>query len=305
MSQDRIFSEDDFPMPPESPLSKLNREEQKEAMKKWFFEHYSNPVDETPYIGSEGGYQYIWGGPYDAREELESEFDGIVPEDVIEELADELNDISTEWSGNPDEYALDEYEFELAQSTVHRASFDEAITIVEAILNTKFHEDLSQPFWRQQYAAVFFALESYLFDFFHSTIQADTNLFNKFIKVNEDFQKTKVNLSDIIEEHKKLDRTVREYLAGLLWHNLPRIDRLYELVLGIKFDKELLGKLSKAVLTRHDIVHRNGKKKDGAQIFLSREQVLQLIFWVRDFVKHIEEEWRDKKPKENHSSEEF
>src|SRR5258708_27669586 len=104
MSQDRLFSEDEFPMPPESPLSKLDREEQKKAMKEWFFEHYTDPLDNSPYISAEGGYQYIWGGPYDARQELESEFEGIVHEDAIEELADELNDITPEWTGNPDEH---------------------------------------------------------------------------------------------------------------------------------------------------------------------------------------------------------
>jgi hypothetical protein len=305
MSQDRLFSEDEFPIPPESLLSKLNREEQMEAMKEWFFEHYTDPVHNSPYISREGGYQYIWGGPYDAREELENEFGGIVPEDVIEAVADELNDITPEWTGNPDEHVLDEYEFEMAKSTVHRASFDEAITIVEAILHTTFHQDLSQPLWRQQYAAVFFALEAYLFDFFYSTIQSDKTLFNKFIKVNKDFQKAKFSLSDIVEQHERLEQTVREHLAGLLWHNLPRINPLYELVLGIKFDKKLLGQLSKAVLIRHDIVHRNGKKTDGTAIILSREHVIELISWVREFVQHIEEAWRKQKAKENQPNIEF
>jgi hypothetical protein len=305
MSQDRLFSEDEFPVPHESHLSKLERAEQKEAMRKWFFQHYGDPVDETPYIGSEGGYQYIWGGPYDAQQELAGEFEGVVPEDVIEELADELNDISTEWSGNPDEYALDEYEFEMAQSTEHRASFDEAITIVEAILSTAFHEDLSQPLWRQQYAAVFSALEAYLSDFFYSNIKADETLFNKFVKVNKDFQKTKLSLSDIVEENKKLQQTVREYLAGLSWHNLPRIEPFYELVLGVKLNEPFFTKLNRAVLTRHDIVHRNGKKIDGTEIVLSREQIFELISWVRGFVQSIEEAWQKQKAQENEPEPEF
>src|ERR1700684_3810715 len=141
MSQDKLFSEDEFPTPPESPLRRMDGAGQKEAMKKWFFKHYADPVDETPYIGSEGGYQYIWGGPYDARHELTNEFEGIVPDDVIEELADELEDISTEWSGHPDEHALDDYEFELARSSEHRASFNEAATIIMAILASNFHAD--------------------------------------------------------------------------------------------------------------------------------------------------------------------
>ena len=33
----------------------------------WNFE---DPANETPYESSEGGYIYIWGGPYDALEQL-------------------------------------------------------------------------------------------------------------------------------------------------------------------------------------------------------------------------------------------
>jgi len=38
----------------------------------------------------DGGYVYICGGPYDAAEELRTEFEGLVPDDVIEELENEL-----------------------------------------------------------------------------------------------------------------------------------------------------------------------------------------------------------------------
>jgi hypothetical protein len=278
-------------------LSKADPETQKKVMTDWFLAHYTDPNDNSPYESAEGGYIYIWGGPYDAQDKLSDKFGGVVPDEVIEELAGELNAITTDWTGNPDEHALDEYEFEISRSTVHRASFDEAITIVEVILNEKFIGDLLQPLWRQQYTSVFSAMEAYLFDFFYSTIQADKELFRKFVKVNKEFENTKVRLADIFEQHEKLDQTVREHLSGLLWHNLPRIAPLYKLVLGIEFDKKLLGKLSKAVLTRHDIVHRNGKKTDGTMVVLSKEQVIELIAWVRDFVQQIETAWRERKKK--------
>src|SRR6266566_8887436 len=71
-------------------LKDAAEETQKEAMRSWFLDHFQDPVEETPYDSGEGGYIYIYGGPYDAREELEARFDGIVPEEVIEKLADEL-----------------------------------------------------------------------------------------------------------------------------------------------------------------------------------------------------------------------
>jgi hypothetical protein len=56
-----------------------------------------------PYESAEGGYQYIWGGPYNARVALESEFGGIASETLIIEVAEELDDICWEWSGRPDD----------------------------------------------------------------------------------------------------------------------------------------------------------------------------------------------------------
>jgi len=52
----------------------LDEDEAVEAMVEWFRDNFEDPAEETPYEGAEGGYIYIWGGPYDAREELEDAF---------------------------------------------------------------------------------------------------------------------------------------------------------------------------------------------------------------------------------------
>lgn len=84
-------------------LSKLSREEIAEEIKEWFSRHFEDPVESCPYESREGGYIYIYGGPYDAREEIESEFCGLVNDEIIDEVASELEEISWEWSGCPDE----------------------------------------------------------------------------------------------------------------------------------------------------------------------------------------------------------
>lgn len=40
----------------------------------WFFERFEDPAERTPYESAEGGYQWIWGGPHDAHEELSNNF---------------------------------------------------------------------------------------------------------------------------------------------------------------------------------------------------------------------------------------
>jgi len=66
------------------------------VMRRWFFSHYKNPADETPWSG--GGYSFLYGGPYDARQVLFGEFNGQYSPDEIEALACELDRQSPEWA---------------------------------------------------------------------------------------------------------------------------------------------------------------------------------------------------------------
>lgn len=68
----------------------MGRERQKEYMRHWFHQNFEDPAHETPYNSGEGGYLYIWGGPYNAHEQLFDEFGSLVSEDRIEEAANEL-----------------------------------------------------------------------------------------------------------------------------------------------------------------------------------------------------------------------
>ena len=67
---------------------RFDREEQKEIMRSWFFENFEDPVHNCPYETREGGYVYIWGGPYEARDELESKFADLVDSKLIDELVE-------------------------------------------------------------------------------------------------------------------------------------------------------------------------------------------------------------------------
>ena len=51
---------------------------------------FEDPANETPYESREGGYQYVWGGPYEARDDFDQEFGGIVSEEVIDAAVSEV-----------------------------------------------------------------------------------------------------------------------------------------------------------------------------------------------------------------------
>lgn len=87
---------------------KLTKEEQLSEVRAWFYSNYEDPANSCPYESREGGYQYIWGGPYDAREEIDREFCDIAPQSVIDEIVSELEGQCSEWSACP-EYQEDQY----------------------------------------------------------------------------------------------------------------------------------------------------------------------------------------------------
>ena len=55
-------------------ISAVPEEEQVRLMVDWFYERFEDPANRMPYDSREGGYQWIWGGPHDANEELQNEF---------------------------------------------------------------------------------------------------------------------------------------------------------------------------------------------------------------------------------------
>lgn len=99
-SRIRYFSEDDFEVGlTRSQLKRASRERQMEYMRFWFAQHFEDPAEETPYNSEEGGYLYIWGGPYDAAEQLGDEFGDFIPEDRVQEVVDYVErDGTVDWA---------------------------------------------------------------------------------------------------------------------------------------------------------------------------------------------------------------
>jgi hypothetical protein len=110
-------------------LQAMSAEEQQEAMEAWFRLNYEDPAERTPYETAEGGYQWIWGGPYDAHEELGDRFGGIVPEDVIQELGNELSAAMPDWAPTAATDDIEDSDDELPPNTPPdvRARYEELV----------------------------------------------------------------------------------------------------------------------------------------------------------------------------------
>lgn len=125
----RYYTEDDEIGITPSRLKRIGKARQLEYLLAWFHRHYEDPAQETPYNSEEGGYLYIWGGPYDAREELDAEFGSFVSEQVIEEAVQDIeSDGLTDWAPGLNhadhERARDDWQAEQLERDDERLTLD-------------------------------------------------------------------------------------------------------------------------------------------------------------------------------------
>lgn len=78
-------------------LAELDSDERVEEMVNWFFENFEDPAHETPYDGREGGYQYIWGGPYEASDYIPDYFPDATEEEHTQAI-DRIDSDGLDWA---------------------------------------------------------------------------------------------------------------------------------------------------------------------------------------------------------------
>lgn len=280
----------EHPLSPEQ-VAALGQADQIEVMRIWFGQNFEDPAERTPYQSAEGGYLYIWGGPYDAREELESEFSDIVPETLIEKLTSELEQECPEWAPTPraedyDDHLVDD----IASISEFYHNFSGAILDIEKLLGIGIPGEVQDHFHRLLYVSVITAMETYLSDAFISNVMTDDAMFQRLVETAPLFKEQKFSLAEIYKEQSTLQSKVRSYLAKVVWHNLGRVEKMYKATCLIEFPKDLVA-LYEAVSVRHDIVHRNGRNGDGEEIYVGPDDVRQLIQDVEWLVQSIDQQW--------------
>ena len=146
-----------------------------------------------------------------------------------------------------------------AQKTMRRLVFSGAITCLEDYLSTTL---IQQVLNREEY-------------------------FKNFVQTYKPYSNKKFSLNQIYDRLDKIRDEVKKSLLDVIYHNLSVVKNMYESTLKIDFGN--IAELSKSINIRHDMVHRNGKDKNGLEIDVSAGQVDELIISVENFVKELQE----------------
>ncbi len=284
-------------------LSRQKKTIRLDVMRTWFLENYCDPVYCCPHEASEGGYLYIWGGPYDAKEILNDEFDSEESENLIDTLAYELFSESPNWSPIPK--PEEDYGHYLAEGTRLSDIYNEfknSMENIEVLIHYKVEKNKKQYLYRLAYANIITALEAYLADTFIFLVTGNGAfrihyMLHKIHKKNTSKLK-KIKLSEVWSERRSKDD--KKFLSCFSWHKLKDTEDLYEKVIDIPFNN-YSSTFDIAIKNRHDIVHRNGKSPDGTMLILTKKEIKELSFTTKNFVAYLNAEI-DKKIKNSNNT---
>ncbi|EKN6178865.1 hypothetical protein ACQ26G_003803 [Yersinia enterocolitica] len=181
---------------------------------------------------------------------------------------------SEEWQALDEEYdnyknfmedmAREEYEEQQwLKNNPHTDIYASSISLLDEILD-EGKEHTSETFYKMQIAYCVTIMETCLGDMIKSIVLSDNRYRNYAVYQIEHLRKNKIDLVYLIDEEDVVGKSVQEYLTGITYHDIPIVERTYRAILQIKKYKNIdTAKVDALTTLRHDIVHRNGKTREG------------------------------------------
>ena len=113
----------------------------------------------------------------------------------------------------------------------------------------------------------------------------------KLLQNDKELSKEKISLHKVFVNPSYVNYAVKEYLNSILYHNLTKVIKLYQISLGcdIEFPSiEMKNTLLSAITIRHDCVHRNGYTISGEMVRLTKESTIFTLSTVIEYVEYVE-----------------
>lgn len=193
-----------------------------------------------------------------------------------------------------DYYDYDEQFEAITNNSEFFETFINEIKNLRELNDYKFEakESIEGTLRRQLYVGVIATMETYLSDAFIITTLKSPQYKENFVKTFKDFKDISFSLTDLFDQYKDVDNICKKALLDLIYHNLPKIKGIYKDTLGI--DLGNIAEPHKAVQVRHNLVHRNGKNKEGQHFVVTKEIISDLIDKIENFIFIIDEQIKHK-----------
>lgn len=283
------------PQPPfdhsDSELLMAERDQQIELMREWFLARYCDPAHETPYESAEGGYIWIWGGPYHAEDELRERFGDVVDDEVIEALAEDLNsDGIYEWApvrrdddrDYDDRFGLD---FDPAQPNDPLDKLKDRLAQTASVLSLRGEAQAMEQLPKMVFGAAISTLEAYLWETVAFWAKGNRDVLKNIVKGMPALRNQQMTLGEVFDVHDAIEARVLTYLQNVVWHRFDTVAMLLRNGLGV--NPPSFKTFVKALEKRHDIVHRSGHDKDGLPVTVTVEDAKELAAAVEEFASKL------------------
>lgn len=156
------------------------------------------------------------------------------------------------------------------------------------LLGLEEDENLKKYIKYMLYSNVITTLETYLCDRFVFLVQSNNKHLRNFVQSFHGFKNQKFSINEIFIEYDEIKNKSNNAMKDVLYHDLPKVSGMYRDTFGIKFPE--FSKVYKSINIRHDLVHRNGKTKEGDFHTIDKDLIIQVIENCMDFVNLLEEE---------------
>lgn len=170
--------------------------------------------------------------------------------------------------------------------------FEENISKITKLTAMSVDETLKQHLFWILYSSIITSLETYLFDAIKFNITIKEQYLINFVEMFKKYQEEKITYNSIFKKYNWINQKVNQDLANLLYHNLGQIKEIYKFTFDIDFQD--IAELMSAIVIRHDLVHRNGKMKNGKYHKITKTKILSLCKETKKLVENIEKQLKEK-----------
>ena len=229
---------------------------------------------------------------------------------IRERLSDEqLDEDSEEWQQLASDYSdyqnhlSDEAEWaaelewlkENGSSNIHKFFSDE-LNALKIMAESNLGHSKKMAFMlhsniivKMSYAYAVTLLESFLGDTLKALITEREEFLNNAIGNVEEVSKAKYSIAELAETDLSICNLALKHVNEILFHNIPKVKRIYEQVLGVKLQLDI-SRVSRITALRHDIVHRNGYSKDNKPIDVNAQDFYQAIEDIKEFTSSLQKQ---------------
>lgn len=176
-------------------------------------------------------------------------------------------------------------------------SFQQSINDIESILRSNINPTVVDTIYKMSYVHMVTVLETYLADTLKFLVFKNDQYLANAVKNLKEIKDRSLKPIDVFLDKKIVEKIVTEQLSKYLYHDVVKVLEIYKHCLDFKNTYELK-EVIHATAVRHDLVHRNGKRKDGTSVQLDLNQLKSSLASIKNFVRYLDKELLDYREKE-------